>query len=88
MIIDFDNITQEELLNLLADFMQKYKMQDESIIDVIREFSIKHDIDEMFVATELSDFKPFLELAENNLQKFKYIKREETKHTNPLEVWE
>lgn len=87
-MIDFDNITQEELLNLLADFMQKYDMQDEPIIDVIREFSIKHDIDEMFVATELSDFKPFLELAENNLQKFKYIKTEETKKTNLLELWE
>lgn len=88
MNIDFENITQEELLNLLADFMQKYDMQEDPIIDVIREFSIKYDIDEMFVATELSDFKPFLELAENNLQKFKYIKRDETKQINPLELWE
>lgn len=87
--MDIENKTQEELLKLLIDFIEKYNMEEEPIIEVIKEFSHKYNIDDLFIATELSDYKPFLELAENNLTKHKYLKSEnkEENNSNPLELW-
>lgn len=67
-------LTQVELMNLLADFINEFHLEGDCIIDVIEEFASKYDVDELYLSTELSDYKPFLDIVENNLKKYKYVK--------------
>ena len=77
MNIDLEKINSNiELLNSVFEFKEEYEMQDDCILDVLKEYAHKHDVDVELLARELSDLDGFVELVQVDLIKHKYTKED------------
>lgn len=63
-------------INSLMNFRLEYHLEDECILEVIKEYCRKHDLDLDEFAQNLGDYQAFQDMVEEDLIKHKYIKKE------------
>lgn len=67
-----DTNDKKQLLNDFFRFKNQF-MKDDSILDAIIEYSHKYDYDQDYLIQELADLDGFVEIAQADCVKFKYI---------------
>lgn len=88
-IISF-NEPQPKIINDIFRFIKEYEMQEFCILDVIKEYCFKKNIDEVQFCIYLAEYEGFKELVEKDLIRFKFSNKNnlEKEKKDLINEWE